>query len=590
MKKNYNYFRHIRSVIGLGLFLMAFLTSGMLNAQGTDVPFELGINCGGDAYTAVDGTEYIADDYWTGGKLAQMDDVIANTDDQLLYQTYHQGVNWRNDFDFFYDIPNVPEGVYEITFKFADYNKWHTNIGNIVIEGNQVATELDIQGMVGIHTAFDTTFVVSVEDGELNIDFLHTEQQMFVNAILIEEVFEEYFSLAANAENGVITMDPAGGSYTSGTEVAVTVVPDYGFDFTGWIGDLEGVEDSTATTITVLMDQAKTITAEFVVTPMYTLSTNVENGNIIIKPAPDADGGMYYEGAEVQLTAQAHVGYEFLGWTGDASSAEKTITVLMDGDKNITADIQEIPVYSVNIVDATNGSVSLLPNQETYEPGSDVVISATADAGYRFAGWEGSLSGDQNPIGVTMDSTLNITAVFELIPESYTLATDATNGSVTLDPAGGTYEDGTEVTVTAVPDEGYEFTEWTGDLSGSDNPATITIDGDKSVTAVFEVITSTGVLQSNKQTNLGRNYPNPFSVETTIPYQLSEAVHVSLTIYNILGEKVNTLVNGHQPAGSYAVEWNVADSNGQLPNGIYFYRLVVDHNTVLNKRAAVINH
>ena len=58
-------------------------------------------------------------------------------------------------------------------------------------------------------------------------------------------------------------------------------------------------------------------------------------------------------------------------------------------------------------------------------------------------------------------------------------------GSITLDPLGGVYEAGTPVTVTAVPDQDWTFVQWSGDLSGSVNPETIVMNGNRSVTAIF---------------------------------------------------------------------------------------------------------
>jgi hypothetical protein len=68
---------------------------------------------------------------------------------------------------------------------------------------------------------------------------------------------------------------------------------------------------------------------------------------------------------------------------------------------------------------------------------------------------------------------------------------------------------------------------------------------------------------------LGQNYPNPFNPVTTINYQLSMTNDVALSVYNLLGQKVATLVNERQPAGSYQVDWDAAD----FPSGIYYYRL-----------------
>jgi len=74
--------------------------------------------------------------------------------------------------------------------------------------------------------------------------------------------------------------------------------------------------------------------------------------------------------------------------------------------------------------------------------------------------------------------------------------------------------------------------------------------------------------------SLSENYPNPFNPETEISFSLPERTQVSLVIYNMLGEKVKTLVNQTMNAGTYSAHWNGKDESGNsLASGIYFYRL-----------------
>jgi photosystem II stability/assembly factor-like uncharacterized protein len=76
---------------------------------------------------------------------------------------------------------------------------------------------------------------------------------------------------------------------------------------------------------------------------------------------------------------------------------------------------------------------------------------------------------------------------------------------------------------------------------------------------------------------LEQNYPNPFNPETSIAYQLPKDAHVSLQIYNLSGQVVATLVNGKMSAGHHNALWNGRDeAGGQLPSGVYFYRLLVN--------------
>ena len=74
--------------------------------------------------------------------------------------------------------------------------------------------------------------------------------------------------------------------------------------------------------------------------------------------------------------------------------------------------------------------------------------------------------------------------------------------------------------------------------------------------------------------SLANNYPNPFNPATTIKYALPQAANVELTVYNVIGQPVRTLVAEHQNAGRYVVEWDATNDSGHsLSSGMYFYRL-----------------
>ncbi len=74
--------------------------------------------------------------------------------------------------------------------------------------------------------------------------------------------------------------------------------------------------------------------------------------------------------------------------------------------------------------------------------------------------------------------------------------------------------------------------------------------------------------------SLADNYPNPFNPTTTLQYALPQAADVALTVYNVLGQPVRTLVAERQNAGRYVVEWGATNDQGhRLSAGMYFYRL-----------------
>jgi hypothetical protein len=84
------------------------------------------------------------------------------------------------------------------------------------------------------------------------------------------------------------------------------------------------------------------------------------------------------------------------------------------------------------------------------------------------------------------------------------------------------------------------------------------------------------------------NSPNPFEAKTKISYALPKESRVTLTIYNVAGQKVKTLVNRMQSAGMYSADWNGKDDQGRnVASGVYFYRLDSENFKAIRKMIVV---
>lgn len=107
----------------------------------------------------------------------------------------------------------------------------------------------------------------------------------------------------------------------------------------------------------------------------------------------------------------------------------------------------------------------------------------------------------------------------------------------------------------------------------------------------FCVYNESGVVEVDEEINtefpnnfiLDQNYPNPFNPSTTINFQTPKNSYANLSIYNILGQKVETLVNDYVTAGSHSVNWDAAN----MPSGIYVYRLEVGSFSVSKKMVLI---
>jgi CDP-6-deoxy-D-xylo-4-hexulose-3-dehydrase len=163
--------------------------------------------------------------------------------------------------------------------------------------------------------------------------------------------------------------------------------------------------------------------------------------------------------------------------TAAAAPADNTCYEVVSGEPPVQ--------YTLTTNTIGSGSVALSPSGGTYNTGTVVQLTANPAVGNTFSGWSGDLSGSTNPASITMDANKTVTATFTQLPPVTLTANTVGNGTVTLNPAGGSYLVGTVVQLSASPDANWSFSGWSGDLSGSANPANITMDANKTVTATF---------------------------------------------------------------------------------------------------------
>jgi uncharacterized repeat protein (TIGR02543 family) len=149
--------------------------------------------------------------------------------------------------------------------------------------------------------------------------------------------------------------------------------------------------------------------------------------------------------------------------------------------------------FTLSLSTQGSGTIQTNPPGTTQPAGTSIQLTAVPGPGAHFVNWQGDLTGSTNPSTVLLDSNKSITAVFAQDTEPLTLTTSG-SGSIVVNPAQASYDEGTTVTLTAVPDAGWQFTGWSGDLTGNTNPSTLLMDAPKSVTANFTAIITPPVM------------------------------------------------------------------------------------------------
>ena len=100
----------------------------------------------------------------------------------------------------------------------------------------------------------------------------------------------------------------------------------------------------------------------------------------------------------------------------------------------------------------------------------------------------------------------------------------------------------------------------------------------------LQILLDVGIDHYPLNFQLYQNYPNPFNSNTLIRYDVKQEIPVNIVIHNMLGQRVKTLVNSFQSAGSKTISWDATNEQNELiPAGLYFYKIKVDQQIQIKK-------
>ena len=295
----------------------------------------------------------------------------------------------------------------------------------------------------------------------------------YIKDVSVEEAIAQY-TITANANNSAWGTVSGGGTYNAGATCTLTATPASGYQFESW--KKNGSVVSTNPSYSFTVTENATYTAYFAETPVnyYTITTNVTPSGA----GTVTGGGTYTEGSTITLTATANAGYTFSQWQDGNTQNPRTITVTANATYTATFT-QDNYVITVNANPTNGGTVT---GGGTYHYGDTPTLTATPATDYEFQGWDDGAT--DNPRTITVTGNATYTAIFSEQGEVYYTITTNVNpvGAGTVS-GGGTYEEGTVVTLTATANPGYTFDHWND--GSTQNPRTVTANNNMTFTAYF---------------------------------------------------------------------------------------------------------
>lgn len=303
------------------------------------------------------------------------------------------------------------------------------------------------------------------------------------NTTLVANFVTEQYNVITLSNPAAGGSTNGGGTYNYGDQATVSATPNASWVFLNWTEN--GNVASTSPQYTFTVTAGRTLTANFTQLPTYLITATAfpQAGG------STSGGGNYLSDDTAVVTAIPNTGYHFISWTenGNVITTDSVYSFIVTGNRNLTAnfELQELNIFTLP-VPAEGGSTL---GDGTYTYGTTIIVTATANSGWEFDHWEENGAVVSTDVSYTFVVTANrtLSAIFYQQGAQYLITASANPAEGGTISGAGTYTAGSEVTLTAAVNPGWEFVNWTEDGTevATDPVYTFTVVSDRDLTANF---------------------------------------------------------------------------------------------------------